>query len=259
MPIDFNAPANRLAYTGREADASWRDAMRRIVDPIDLDVADIGCGGGIYSRAWRALGARSVTGVDFSRELLGAARESSSGLRGVSFVEGDAAATGLPDECVDLVFERALLHHLQQVAPALLEARRILRPGGVLVIQDRTADDAFQPASVDHVRGYIFECFPRLLELELGRRPDPVMLLGELHSAGFVDTSMTKLWEVRAVHETREHLLDDIRSRRGRSILHELDDVELGRLVDFLRDRLPGGRLVERDRWTLWVATRATG
>ncbi len=33
MPIDFSAPASRDSYADREADDSWRDAVRAVVDP----------------------------------------------------------------------------------------------------------------------------------------------------------------------------------------------------------------------------------
>ena len=66
-------------YTGRQADAGWVEAIRRIVDPAGKRVADIGCGGGIYSRAWHALGAE-VVGVDFSEQMVAAAREQAAGL-----------------------------------------------------------------------------------------------------------------------------------------------------------------------------------
>ena len=51
MPIDVHDPANRGPYGGRDADASWRDAVRAGLDPAGLDVADVGCGAGVYSRA----------------------------------------------------------------------------------------------------------------------------------------------------------------------------------------------------------------
>lgn len=66
MGIDFHAPANRRTYSDREADASWREAVLRLVDAAGADVVDVGCGGGVYTRAWHELGAATVTGVDFS-------------------------------------------------------------------------------------------------------------------------------------------------------------------------------------------------
>jgi 2-polyprenyl-3-methyl-5-hydroxy-6-metoxy-1,4-benzoquinol methylase len=68
MAIDFHAKANRSTYARRRADAGWSEAIQLIVDPVGKRVADIGCCGGIYSRAWREIGAREVVGVDFSDE-----------------------------------------------------------------------------------------------------------------------------------------------------------------------------------------------
>jgi 2-polyprenyl-3-methyl-5-hydroxy-6-metoxy-1,4-benzoquinol methylase len=95
LGIDFRDPANRRTYSDREADASWREAVARLVDPAGAQVVDIGCGGGTYLRAWHDLGAASVTGVDSSSPILEAARESHGHLTGVSFRLGDAADTGL--------------------------------------------------------------------------------------------------------------------------------------------------------------------
>jgi 2-polyprenyl-3-methyl-5-hydroxy-6-metoxy-1,4-benzoquinol methylase len=80
MAIDFHSRSNRSTYTGRQADAGWVEAIRRIVDPAGKRIADIGCGGGIYSRAWHELGA-DVVGVDFSQQMVAAAREQAAGLR----------------------------------------------------------------------------------------------------------------------------------------------------------------------------------
>lgn len=254
MPIDFHAPSNRHTYAGRAADESWRRAMREITDPAGLDVVDVGCGGGTYSQAWLDLGAARVTGVDFSAEMLAAATEAAAGEERLRFVQGDATATGLPDGAADVVFARALIHHVADHGAFAREARRLLRPGGLCIVQDRTADDVRRPGSPSHPRGWFFERFPRLLDVELGRRPQAAALAGELRGAGFADVSVRSLWEVRQVHPDREAFLAEISERRGRSLLHELDDEELEALVDHLRDRLPDEPVTDADRWTLWVA-----
>jgi ubiquinone/menaquinone biosynthesis C-methylase UbiE len=256
VPIDFRDPANRRTYSDRAADVSWREAMAGLVDPAGADVVDVGCGGGTYLRAWHDLGAATVTGVDSSRPILDEARSSHGQLPGLAFQLGDAAATGLPDGRADVVFERALIHHVPDLDAVAAEASRILRPGGMLLIQDRTPEDVAQPGAAIHPRGWLFEVFPRLLEVENGRRPTVDAVSEALTAAGFDDVATTSLWEVRRRYADREEYLAELAARTGRSILHELDDAELARLVEELRRRLPDGPLVEQDRWTVWRAVR---
>lgn len=256
MPIDFHDTANRATYSGRLADASWREAVAQLVDPVGADVVDVGCGGGTYIRAWHELGAATVTGVDFSAPILEQARADHGDLPGVTFRLGKATATGLVDASADLVFERALIHHTPDLAAVAGEAARILRPGGTALLQDRTPDDVAQPGSADHPRGWFFEVFPRLLDVENGRRPTASAVSAALEASGFEGLRTASVWEIRRRCADPEDYLAEIAARTGRSILHELSDPELDHLVDELRRRLPAGPVVERDRWTLWRAER---
>jgi ubiquinone/menaquinone biosynthesis C-methylase UbiE len=255
MAIDFHSKANRVTYASRHADDGWKAAVQRIVKPTGKRVVDIGCGGGIYSRAWRELGARPVTGVDFSQAMVDAAREHSRDLAGISFQQGDATATGLPPASADIVFQRALIHHLKDYRPCFAEAHRVLAAGGTLIVQDRTPDDVRLAGSAEHLRGYFFECFPRLLAVETGRRPTDTAVRAALDAAGFAKVEMSVLWEVRKVHDGWPALKQDLADRTGRSILHDLGNDELTDLVLYIGNRLPAdGPIVEKDRWTLWSA-----
>ncbi len=256
MPIDFSDPANRRTYSDRDVDASWAEVIRGLVGPRGAVVVDVGCGGGTYTRAWTGLGAHRVVGVDSSAPLLQSAREDYGSLPGVEFRPGDAAGTGLPARVADVVFQRALIHHIPHLAPVVAEARRLLRPGGTYLVQDRTPDDVAEPGSPEHPRGWFFEVVPRLLEVENGRRRTADQVVHELVSGGFDDVTTSTLAEVRRRYAAREDYLTEIRSRTGRSILHELDDAELGHLVAQLAQRLPDGPVIERDRWTIWCARR---
>lgn len=257
MPINFNDERNKFAYTGRTADASWNNAILSLVNAHGLRVADIGCGGGIYSRAWLALGAKEVIGVDSSTNMISAAAENCADLLNASFQVGDATRTGLIEGAVDVVFQRALIHHLTDIHPCLQEAMRILEPGGTVIIQDRTPDDIFLPGSSEHIRGYFFECFPRLLKIESGRRRTDEALIDALHAVGFEHAESVSVWEIRKIYPSKFELLKDIRQRKGRSILHELSDSEIDSLVSFIDERLHDvGEIVEKDRWTFWTATK---
>lgn len=257
MDIDFQARENRYSYATREAHEVWAAAMRAIVDPTGKRVADIGCGGGIYSAAWGDLGAAGVVGVDYSRQMVEAAAENIRGRPNVTFREGDALATGLPSASADVVFERALIHHLTVYEACFREAHRVLRPGGSLIVQDRTPDDVRLPGAPEHLRGYFFERFPKLLEAELGRRPTNEAVLRTMQQAGFALARSTTLWETRRRYEAFDDLAQDLRGRVGRSILYKLTDAELAQLVDFIGERLGDGPITERDRWTIWSATKA--
>src|SRR5690606_31622582 len=154
MAIDFHSEKNRYTYASREANTDWAQAILEVANPRGCRVADVGCGGGIYSNAWADLGAASVIGVDFSEQMVIAARENARERRHVSFQQGVADRTGLASDRFDIVFERALIHHLQDFDSCFAEAYRLLAPGGKLIIQDRTPEDVQIPGSPEHIRGY---------------------------------------------------------------------------------------------------------
>ena len=52
------------------------------------------------------------------------------------FETGDAKALAYRDTSFDTVFSNTILHHIPDPMPFLREARRVLRPGGVLLIRD---------------------------------------------------------------------------------------------------------------------------
>jgi ubiquinone/menaquinone biosynthesis C-methylase UbiE len=257
MKIDFHAPENRYSYARRDVQPDWIAVVRSLVDPAGKRVADIGCGGGIYSVAWAELGAAQVTGVDFSAEMVRTATEKNQGRTNVVFKQGDALATGLPSESADIVFERALIHHLTDYDACFREAGRVLVGGGQAIVQDRTPEDISLPGSPEDIRGYFFECFPRLLETEMARRPSSEAVERALGRSGFGALRTVTVWETRKRHEDFRGLAADLRGRVGRSILHALSDAELDELVDFIGRRLPANApVVEKDRWTIWSGTK---
>lgn len=258
MEIDFHSPNNRSTYTTRNADNSWVAAIKSLVPIEDISKAvDIGCGGGIYSKALSDMGASSVTAVDFSKAILEGAKENCKEYKNISFKHGHALETGLKSNEFNLLLERALIHHLKDLPACFTEAYRILEHDGTYIIQDRTPEDCLVKGSNRHIRGYFFECFPKLIEKETNRRHASSFVIDSLKKAGFRKIEEVTLWETRKVYDNKAQLLSDLRERTGRSILHELDDHELIQLLAHIdASILTDHTIIEEDRWTIWKAVK---
>jgi SAM-dependent methyltransferase len=258
MDMKFDDPITRRTYSDRTVDASWKAWCEAELSPAGKDVADIGCGGGIYSLGFSSLGARSVVGIDSSAQYIAEAREAAAGRANVEFRRGTASATGLPDACADLVFERALIHHLAEPEQRenAREARRTLRAGGRLIVQDRTFENVLSADPEFWIRGTLFEVFPRLLDMERARRPSAGRYADLLREAGFGTVTVQPYSEVRRRYGSFDELRADILARKGRSVLFELTDAELRLYCEALEQKARTRALVESDAWTLWVAER---
>jgi len=259
MPINFHDENNRQTYTTRNADAAWKSLILNTIDVSNKQIADIGCGGGIYTKALIEMGATHVIGVDFSAEMLKGAAGNCQHIENVTFLQGEAYQSDLPTNTLDIILERALIHHLKDLNACFKEAFRVLKNGGVFIIQDRTPIDCLMPGDENHIRGYFFEKFPQLIRKEVARRYDSNQVRKALEVNGFQSIKVESLWETRYVYNDFEQLERDLLLRTGRSILHELSDTELQELVSFLKQKLSHCQLpiIEKDLWTIWFAVKA--
>ncbi|MBO8172972.1 MAG: methyltransferase domain-containing protein [Bacillaceae bacterium] len=258
MGIDFHNKKNSKTYSTRKADKSWIEAIKKLVPIENVSKAlDVGCGGGIYCKALSDMGVPSVTGVDFSKAILKEAEENCKEYKNISFKYGNAFDTDLESDCFDLLLERALIHHINDLYACFKEAYRLLKKDGYYIVQDRTPEDCLLEGDETHIRGYFFKLFPRLIEKEIDRRHNGQTVIESLKYVGFRDVIEVKLWEIRKVHETKEELFKDLRNRTGRSILYEIDDKELDKLIKYIDKSINIEKnIVEKDRWTIWKAVK---
>lgn len=116
MPINFHSSDNKYTYTNRQATDSWTHRIQNIIDIKEKRVIDIGCGGGIYTKQLGLMGASEVIGVDFSNQMLQAAKENCAHISNISFIQGDAY--NIPFAIEDLLQDlsprtgRSILHEL---------------------------------------------------------------------------------------------------------------------------------------------------
>jgi ubiquinone/menaquinone biosynthesis C-methylase UbiE len=114
--------------------------LDELLDVRGRDVLDVGCGEGWLARRLASAGAR-VVGLDPLASALERARGHDSSGPGPRYVEGAAEALGFPDSSFDVVIFFNSLHHVppESMDAALAEAARVLRPDGVLYVQEPLA------------------------------------------------------------------------------------------------------------------------
>ena len=104
--------------------------------PSGADVLEVAPGPGYHAIEVAKLGF-TVTGLDISFTAIEIATEGAvrAGVP-AEFRQGDASAMPFEDESFDLIVCQAAFKNFRQPVTALNEMHRVLRPGGVAVIQD---------------------------------------------------------------------------------------------------------------------------
>lgn len=96
---------------------------------------DVGTGTG-HTAAALAPFVKEVYGLDPSEGMRKAAEEIYGDIGNLKFVAGSSETTGFPDNHFDIVTARHTLHHHPNIGKTMLELKRILKPGGRLIIVD---------------------------------------------------------------------------------------------------------------------------
>lgn len=107
------------------------EARAALIPPASREGAlllDVACGAGLLAPHVRGKGYRHV-GVDLSPTALPQAAE-----HGVHAVRGDAQRLPFADASVDVVTAGEILEHVPDLAVTIAETARVLRPGGLLVL-----------------------------------------------------------------------------------------------------------------------------
>jgi len=146
--VNTQASYDRVAdeYVRRIADELEHKPLdRQLLDRFAATVRDVGlacdmgCGPGHVARYLQAHNVQ-VCGVDLSAELVERARRLNPG---IEFQQADMMALDIPDEAwVGIVAFYSLIHIPRaDMVQALRELRRVLRPGGVLLLSFHIGDE----------------------------------------------------------------------------------------------------------------------
>lgn len=122
----------------RVPESEVEDVLLKILSEREItDLLDVGTGTG---RILELVGPRvkQAYGIDHSHDMLAVARAQleKAGLHNCQVRYGDMYQLPFPEKAFEAVTINQVLHYADHPAGVLLEATRVLRPGGILIISD---------------------------------------------------------------------------------------------------------------------------
>ena len=218
----YDRPDVAVAYReGRglsdEARATWAAAVRRAVPtPLRGPAVDVGAGTGRFASLVATALDRPVLAVEPSRQMV-AQREGAGDPR-IRWVVGRAEALPLRAGSADLVLLSMVYHHLGDPPAAVAEMRRVLRPGGWVLVRTATQE---MLGDIEWLRH-----FPEALALDRARMPSRAALADTFRDAGLILASRATVLHPFAAD--RDDYLRKI-ARRGLSTLQMVSDEAFAR------------------------------
>ena len=176
--------------------------------PEGSTILEAGCGVGAQTKTIASLNAKSnFISIDLSESSVGEAKNriAEQGITNVDFQEADIYDLPFENASFDHVFICFVLEHLKDIKAALAEAKRVLKPGGsVMVIEGDHGSTYFHPDSLEARKAV--QCQVRLQQQKggdanIGRRLYPLLFENGFKKISvsprqiYVDDSMPDLVE----------------------------------------------------------------
>ena len=132
-----------LSSTVHSQGADLATVAKKFSDASNDTVLDLGCGAGHLSFAVAA-SVRSIVAYDLSPEMLDVVRREAGRRNLTNIITKQGRVEELPfdDSSFDWVCTRYSAHHWTGVPQAIREVRRVLKPGGTVILIDTCAPDS---------------------------------------------------------------------------------------------------------------------
>ncbi len=198
-------------------------------------VVDLGSGAGFdcFLAAERVGPEGRVIGVDMTPEMLERARANArkGGYANVEFRLGEIEALPVPDSSVDVVISNCVLNLSGNRPRVLAEVRRVLKPGGRVMISDLVSDRP-TPDFVAGSKESLVGCLP------VGVREYEE----DLAAAGFAEVSVEKRQRYPSGHVLADPRVQAVARRnpaRGQEVRHFVESIH-GGTIEAVKPGLAG-------------------
>ena len=155
--------------------------LRHFPSSSGLKILDAGCGSGAMARKIASSQPGSaVVGVDLNPSYVAFARKhvGAQTLGNLSFEVGDLMALPFPDRSFDVVWSRFVLYFLPRPETAVAEFRRILRPGGALIVSLHNWSTLINYPEDVGLRERQQKVFARIADMRLAQKIPAMLLAG---------------------------------------------------------------------------------
>jgi len=185
---------------------------------------EVGCGTGHFIGLVTARG-RAAVGLDLSARMLAQARAS---LPALPLVRGRAEALPFSDRRLDRVFCMNALHHFSDHRAFVAEARRVLAPGGGLMI-------AGLDPHTRHDHWWIYDYYDKALKDDRARYPSAATIRALLQARGFRRVETCEVQRITLRRSASEALAAGQLDKSTTSQLSILSDAEYQAGIDRVR------------------------
>ena len=160
-----------------ETISQWLEEIAKYLPATaNLSILDLGCGTGRFTAPLARRFAARVIGLDLSKKMLALAART-LGDSGAVLVQGAAETMPFSDRSFDVVFVSMVLHHIRSSRSAIDEVRRVIKPGGKLLIRT---------ASRETIDSYLWASFfPEGANIEASRVLSRAAIRDLLSASGF--------------------------------------------------------------------------
>lgn len=240
--------------------ARWADALLDLATLAPgQSVLDVACGTGVTTRPARAAvgPGGAVIGLDINAGMLAKAAELAEG-QDIRWIAGDVAALDMPTDSIDVVLSQHGYHYFPDKPAALAEFRRVLRPGGRLLMSIWRGHSAYTDALCAAVARHIS---PEVAAKQSAQRdtPSAEALARQLTQAGYRDVRIVPQTLTIRVPEAETFVPLHLASMPIAAAFAALPETArtalISEVAEALAGHVDGGELVYEDAVNVMVGT----